>query len=108
MKPGLILSALFITVLIGSIAARPQAQTETKLIESIVIRGYRNVPIEDITDRIRSKRGEKFDAETAYQDFERVMTIPAFDRNGSQLIIEYGVGGDISLTFVVNEPVKKE
>jgi len=74
------------------------------MIESITIRGYRNVPLEEIRSRITSKRGDEFNADVAYQDFERLMKIPAFERDGSELIIQYGVGGGINLTFVLHEP----
>jgi len=63
--------------------------------------------IEEIQGRITSKHGDKFNAEIAYRDFERVLEIPAFERDGSQLIIEYGVGGGIKMTFVLNEPNRK-
>ncbi|MGE0882276.1 MAG: hypothetical protein AB7P14_01915 [Blastocatellales bacterium] len=76
---------------------------QTSIVEDVEIRGYREVPLEEIKKRIKTAHGKELNADQAVRDFDHVMEIGAFDHFQSSLVIRRGPRGGRIVGFVLKD-----
>jgi outer membrane protein insertion porin family len=80
---------------------RPSRQAD--IIEEIQVRGNRRITREMMIDAIRSRVGNRFDADQARLDFEALLELGVFDPLQSKMIVDAGPRGGRVMVFEVKE-----
>jgi outer membrane protein assembly factor BamA len=79
------------------------AKVQDKLVEEVELRGYRSVAKEDLLQKIRTKPGERYDADQVKQDYEQVLAMGVFDKLHSKVVINEGPRGGTVVIFDLKE-----
>lgn len=80
-----------------------QGGSQTRYVEDLEIRGYKGVSRDEILGRIKTRSGEAFSPEQAYQDFQRILDMRRFEKPQSQLILQEGLRGGVVVIFSLKE-----
>lgn len=79
---------------------------QQKMVEEMVIRGYRSVTKEEILRHIKTKIGDPFDEKQIRQDFQKVLELGIFDQLRSSLTVKDGERQGKVVIFNLKEKVK--
>lgn len=83
---------------------RPLAQEAIgRMIESVEISGYWQVPEDEIWKQVKSQTGETISVEQVQRDLQAILALGYFDTNESYVRVEEGTRGGVKVFFCVKE-----
>ena len=98
----------FLLVLSGIAFAQVQDAHQGKLVEEVELRGYRSVSREELSQRIQTKPGGKYEAELVRQDLEQLLALGIFDKTRSKVVVNLGPRDGVVVSFVFQELSEKK
>ena len=106
MKSAKPFGLLLISICISLVLAASTVAQEN-LVEDVEIRGYKSVSKEQILEKIKTRPGQRFNAEQVKEDLQRVMEIGVFDKLSCRVLADKGSRGGVVVVFILKELPKE-
>jgi|SRR5882672_7489248 len=98
-----IVAAIMSVGFVRSAGTAAQPQTKSRLVEEIVVVGYRRLEREEILSHISTRAGDPFNEESIQRDFQQLLALGLFNKLHSRVTVEDGLRGGMVVIFEVYE-----